>query len=221
MTKPKVFQLIDLDRTLFDTSKFVKALTDNLDTAHPEVGRELDRRFETAYKNDETFFLLRYLRKEHGDQWFNELVQKVIAKHGAAAFAMPGVSERIVLADMLGGWGILTYGDTIDQELKCRIIGLEHAPMYVLDTPDKSAVIAKWKLPDGRFQLPKVFGGEVADIVTLEDDKHRAFTDLPDNTVGVWITPPQSPIAFERVHGAMFSARDLSESTELLKKYFS
>ncbi len=221
MTKPKVFQLIDLDRTLFDTSKFVKALTDNLDTAHPEVGRELNRRFEAAYKNDETFFLLRYLRKEHGDQWFDELVQKVVAKHGAMAFAMPGISERIVLADMLGGWGILTYGDTVDQELKRRLIGLEHAPMYVLNTPDKSAVIAQWKLPDGRFQLPKVFGGEVVDIVTLEDDKHRAFTDLPDNTVGVWITPTQSQNAFGHAPGTLLRAKNLSESTELLKKYFN
>ena len=40
--KPSLFQLIDLDRTLFDTSRFVKAITDEIDILHPGVGTKLD-----------------------------------------------------------------------------------------------------------------------------------------------------------------------------------
>lgn len=57
--KPDLFQLIDFDRVLFDTSKFVKLLTDDINVLYPGLGTELDERFEEAYKTEETFLFLR------------------------------------------------------------------------------------------------------------------------------------------------------------------
>ena len=50
MIKSTLFQCIDFDRTLFDTPRFVKALTDEVDRVHPGMGAELDKKFESAYK---------------------------------------------------------------------------------------------------------------------------------------------------------------------------
>lgn len=220
MTKPSVFQLIDLDRTLFDTSKFAKALTDEVNEIQPGLGTELDRRFEEAYAKEETFFLLRYLREAGGNEWFEALVERIITKYGADVFMMPGMVERLAFADTLGGWGILTYGDAIDQEMKQRIIGLEKAPMCIVDTPDKSAVVASWKLPDGRFQLPEIFGGGIVDTITLEDDKRRAFMALPDGALGVWVTPQSLTELGNEFDANLLRAGDLLGSTELLKAKF-
>lgn len=191
MMKPSVFQLIDLDRTLFDTSAFVKAITDEVNNTHPGLGTELDEQFEAAYQQEETFFLLRYLRQEQGDAWLEALVERVVKAHGAKAFVMPGVHERLEFADTVKtdgpAWGILTYGDEIDQLMKLRIMGLEDEPMCLTDTPDKGGVLQSWQNEDSTFQLPDSLGGERVDQLTFEDDKLRAFTNLPSNILGVWV----------------------------------
>ena len=46
-----LFQLIDLDRTIFDTERFAKALTDEIEASEPGVGADLEARFEAAYAN--------------------------------------------------------------------------------------------------------------------------------------------------------------------------
>ncbi len=159
---------------------------------HPGLGTELDNRFEAAYAREETFFVLAYLRQEKGQAWLTDLVEKVVRKHGAEAFKLPGVNERLDAADVLSSctpsWGILTYGDMVDQRMKLGIVGLESAPVYFTDTPDKGFLIASWQQPDGTFLLPAEYGGGVASKISLEDDKLRAFQGLPRGAYGVWIT---------------------------------
>ena len=46
--KRNLFQLIDLDRTIFDTERFAKALTDEIEASEPGVGADLEARFEAA-----------------------------------------------------------------------------------------------------------------------------------------------------------------------------
>lgn len=191
MTQPKVFQLIDLDRTLFDTSAFAKAVIAEVNEIHPGLGTQLDEQFEAAYKQEETFFLLRYLRQEQGDVWFEELVDRVVVAHGAETFVLPGAHQRLEFADTVRddrpAWGILTYGDEIDQLMKLRIIGLENEPLCLTSTPDKGQVLASWQNEDGTFQLPDSLGGERVELLTFEDDKLRAFLNLPSNVLGVWV----------------------------------
>jgi len=223
VTKSNVFQLIDLDRTLFDTSKFAKAITDEINLTQPGFGTELDERFEAAYKKEETFFLLRYLRHEKGDAWFEDLVSRVVEKYEASSFIIPGTAERLALADTLSdlspSWGILTYGDKVDQLMKMRIMGLEDVPVYFTHTPNKADIIQSWKREDGRFQLPAVFGGAVVEALTLEDDKLRAFYHLPDGVVGVWLAAPgKEDHGFsDEVLENVVPVQNLFESIEKLK----
>lgn len=221
MTQPSVFQLIDLDRTLFDTSAFAKAITDEVNKTHPGLGTELDEQFEAAYMQEETFFLLRYLRQEQGDAWFEELVERVVKAHGAEAFILPGVQQRLEFADTVKddgpAWGILTYGDEIDQLMKLRIIGLEGEPMCLTDTPDKGEVLRTWQNEDGTFQLPDALGGERVDGLTFEDDKLRAFANLPEGVIGVWIKDiPQEEAAAVVIPKNVVHASNLFESIDYL-----
>ena len=194
MTKCSVFQLIDLDRTLFDTSKFVKAVTDEVDRLKPGLGTELDLRFEEAYEKEETFFLLRFLRQHYGNVWFEDLVSIVAEKYGAESFLISGARERLEFAETLSdekpAWALLTYGDEIDQRMKMRLIGLEDAPVVFTPHPEKGEIMRSWQMPNGRFQLPEVLGGRTVDELVFEDDKLRAFHDLPEHVLGIWIAAP-------------------------------
>lgn len=189
--KRSLFQLIDLDRTIFDTARFAKALTDEIEVTEPGVGAELEARYEAAYANEETFFMLRFLRDSHGDAWFEALVERVVEAIGADALFMPGAKERLALADELTdvrpSWGVLTYGDEVDQLMKLRLIGLENAPVVLSHTPDKGELIKSWQQADGTFMLPSEFGGGVVHNLTLEDDKLRAFTHIPAGVLGFWL----------------------------------
>jgi hypothetical protein len=223
--KPDLFQLIDFDRVLFDTSKFVKLLTDDINVLYPGLGTELDERFEEAYKTEETFFVLTYLREKYGDAWLEERVQSLAERYGAEAFMMPGMTERLVAADSLSShrpsWGILTFGDEQDQRMKLRLVGLESAPIYFTDTPDKAGIITSWQRTDGRFVLPNAFGGGDVAMVSLEDDKLRAFQNMPENALGIWMTAREDAQDVLRANGEvgarMLVAANLGESVEKLR----
>lgn len=222
----RLFQLIDLDRTLFDTPRFAKAITDEINRMHPGIGTELNNRYEAAYKKEETFFLLRYLREEHGDAWFEALAERAVEKIGAATLLLAGVKERLSIADSITdyrpSWGILTYGDAVDQHMKARIVGLDGAPMLLTTSPDKSELISSWQTPDGTFQLPPEYGGGIVDALTFEDDKLRAFKGLPKGVTGFWIT--QDVHATERLSecgdtdGTVTPVSNLSEVVAQLRK---
>ncbi len=221
-----LFQLIDLDRTLFDTSAFVKALTDEIDRIEPGMGTELDARFEEAYKKEVTFFVLRHLRKEKGDAWLEDLVARVVAERGAESFMLPGARERLLFADTYAGnqpaWGILTYGDEVDQRMKLRIAGLESAPLLITDTPDKGSIIASWLQPNGTFKLPDSFGGALVEHLTFEDDKLRAFQSLPVGVTALWVTNAQQDFAKGVViPEEIIPVDNLIQSIDYIKENFS
>ncbi len=213
----KLFQVIDLDRVLFDTEKFANALTDELHRTKPVLAEKLRASFEAAYAKEETFFLLRVLREMMGDQ-FEIFVKKVVDAHGGGgAFLLPGASERLSFADTITkarpSAGILTYGDEIDQRMKLRIAGLSDVPTLLSPTPNKTDVLRSWQRSDGEFQLPEEFGGQIVARLTLEDDKLRAFDTTPDGVVGIWInevSTAEAPQHIARVHG-------LFESIDYLK----
>jgi len=218
-TATKSFQLVDLDRVIFDTARFVAALTEVIRQTEPELSALLQEQFDSAYAKEETFFLLRYLRHTKGNDWFENLAHTIITEHGVEEFILPGARERLAPAARGEGdmnIGIITYGDVIDQRLKLKMLGFEHVPTYFADTPDKAWLIRSWKQPDGRFQLPDEFGGGIAETIILEDDKLRAFDGLPEGAFGVWIT--QHPDAKQRLAEKELErvriARSLKESIE-------
>lgn len=188
----RVFQLIDFDRTLFDTGRFFRLVNQEVNTVYPGLGDELEVKVEEAYAHEETFFVFRYLRQKMGDQAFEALVERVVAHEGRETFLMPSIHERLAFADTFSdlrpSWGILTYGDEVDQLMKFRVAGFENAHFLISDTADKGNLIASWRNEDGTYTLPVAFGGQTVDQLVFEDDKLRAFAGLPDEVTKLWIT---------------------------------
>lgn len=218
----RIFQLIDLDRTLFDTSRFAKLITNEINRTQPGIGDSLNDQFEKAYKEEITFFLLRYLREQMGDGPFESLVAMIVEREGADTFFLPGAKERMQfankLSDLRPAWAILTYGDAVDQFMKINILGLGEIPMLLTDTPDKGAIIASWQNADGTFSLPDQAGGEIVDTITFEDDKLRAFDNLPLGAKGLWITDnPEAAAMLLENPGDVTPVNGLLESIEYLK----
>lgn len=92
MTTKRVFQLIDLDRTLFDTARFAKLITDEINKTQPGLGDELDAQFEAAYKKEETFASATYVSK-----WGIRLLKRWLLGLWLALVRtpfMPGAKER-------------------------------------------------------------------------------------------------------------------------------
>lgn len=224
--KPKeMFQLIDFDRTLFDTPRLVHLVTQEIEKQQPGFGSELEAKFEAAYREKITFFLFRYLRQSLGDDALESLVETVVAKEGAESLLLPGARERIALADKISdsrpSWGIMTFGDEIDQLMKIRLVGLASAPLLITDSPDKSEIIASWRQTDGTFLLPHAYGGGVVTHITLEDDKLRAFRNLPDGAQGIWVQVDQTvPIASDEIHGQVMRVANLLESAAFLESTY-
>ena len=225
MASKKLFQLIDLDRTLFDTSLYVKLICDVVDEYEAGLGAEIDRKFEEAYHKEETFFALEYIRERLGKESYEHMLEAAVSKAGTEGLLLPGAKDRLAFAKTLAGnddgysHGLLTYSENpADQLKKAQLVGLDHIPMYVGDSPDKAQLIASWRTADGRYQLPVEFGGAVVDKLTLEDDKLRAFVGLPENVKGVWLTHYED--AVERMNEANVKhvtiAKDLYESMQAL-----
>lgn len=215
-----LFQVIDFDRVLFDTEKFVYALTDALSATHPRVAKKLQESFDEAYAREETFFLLRSLRTMMGGK-FIDFVNSVITAHGGGeAFLLPGASERLEFARSLSteqpSIGILTFGDEIDQLMKINIAGLTGVPVLISPTPNKAEVLRSWKQANGTFRLPSEFGGHDVDTLTLEDDKRRAFENLPSGVYGIWVNGEQS----ENLPLDTIQVSTLQESMEFLRATF-
>lgn len=226
MALSRGFQLIDLDRTLFDTALFARAINEQVNIDHPGLGDVLQKKLDEAYAKEETFFLLQYLRKEMGDAGFEALVARAVQKYGSEAFKLSGYADRLAYAEELKkngiDWGVFTYGDVIDQEMKLNIIGLNDAQVYHTETPNKAEVIASWIQEDGTFVLPPEYNNVSVTSITLEDDKFRAFQDLPENVHGIWITFDEH--ATERASvfdGAVAIARNLNESIEHLRQQYA
>ena len=72
--------------------------------------------------------------------------------------------------------------------MKLAIAGIQDTPLLITETPDKGPVIASWQQSDGTFVLPAAFGEQVANELTFEDDKLRAFDGLPSDVRGIWLS---------------------------------
>lgn len=217
MTTSKLFQVIDFDRVLFDTERFARALTDGLRSSDPILAEKLHHAFEDAYAKEETFFLMRALR-EMMDEQFALFVETIVREHGGGeAFLLPGAKERLAIAnaitDARPSIGILTYGDEIDQRMKLEIAGLADIPVVLSPTPNKSEVLRLWQRPDGVFQLPLEFGAQTVTNITLEDDKLRAFDDMPPGVTGIWINTASTA----KPSGSLKRVSSLFESINYLR----
>jgi hypothetical protein len=185
-----VFQILDLDRTLLDTSKLAHTLKQVIDRHDQQLAEDITREV-IAHANQKTsFFIFDYIVERVGQETLNTFVNELNYIAPASELLLPGAAERIAFAKSQPGWsvGILTYGAKRDQMIKLKLAGLQMERCLITDTPNKGNIIASWKLPNGKYKLPIEFGGHQVDVVTLDDDKIIAFEGLPDDVFGQWVT---------------------------------
>lgn len=222
MANKRLFQAIDFDRTLFDTVRFVDEIILRISMFDPVVAQEIDVRFKESYASEKSFFILQYIRERIGEAQSDVFIDEVIREYPDDHFLLPGARERLTAAPQLSNhtpsYGILTFGNAIDQILKVKIAGLDSVPLLITDTPHKSVVMKSWQNTDGTFTLPVEFGGGTVENIVLEDDKLKAFIDLPLGAKGIWLTDdPQADEQLKDMGTDVVAVRSLFESIDVLK----
>jgi len=189
-TNPTVFHILDLDRTLLNTSKLAFTLKEVIAKHDVQLSRDVDTELAEHAQQKKSFFIFEYIAKKVGHDVLNSYIDELNYIAPARELLMPGAVERIAFAKSQPGWsmGILTYGSPRDQKIKLKLAGLQMERHLVTENPKKGSILASWKLPNGKYKLPIEFGGHTVDTVTLDDDKLIAFVNLPDDAYGQWVT---------------------------------
>ncbi len=187
---PTVFQILDLDRTLLDSAKLGHYLKDVIARHDEKLAHAVNDEILKHLEARTSFYIFDYIAQQVGEEKLNSYVSELNYHAPASELLLPGATERIAFGKSQPGWsvGILTYGAKRDQMIKLKLAGLQMERHLITDTPIKGEILASWKLPDGKFQLPIEFGGHVVDKLTLDDDKIIAFSGLPDDVLGQWVT---------------------------------
>jgi len=190
MPSLKVFHILDLDRTLLNTSKLAHSLKQIVVQDDQELAGAIDAEIKEHFDNKTSFFIFEYIASKVGDLKFHTYIGELHKTLPKEALFLPGALERIAFAKSQPGWalGIMTYGSRRDQMIKLKLLGLHHEHLLITNTAEKGEIIATWLQPDGRFKLPIEFGGHIVDTVTLDDDKRVAFKGLPKGAYGQWIS---------------------------------
>jgi hypothetical protein len=188
--KLAVFHIIDLDRTLIDTSKLAKHLKEIVAIDNPDLALAIENEIQKYAQLNTSFFIFEFIAKHTGYDVLDKYIDELSAVLQASELLLPGAKSRMAFSNSQPEWGmgILTYGSPHDQEIKLKLAGLDSERRMITDNPKKGAVIASWKLPDGTYELPIEFGGQIADVLIFDDDKLVAFDDLPSDVLGQWIT---------------------------------
>ena len=201
-TNQTVFQILDLDRTLLDTLKLAHHLKEVIARHDEGLAHEITRQVNLHAESHTSFFIFDFIAEHSGHEKLDRYVSELNYIAPASELLLPGASERIAFGKSQPGWsvGILTYGAKRDQVIKLKLAGLQMERALITDTPEKGNILASWKRPDGKYQLPIEFGGHAVDVLTLDDDKLAAFNGLPDDVYGQWVTQASIGGATELTH---------------------
>jgi hypothetical protein len=189
-TNRTVFQILDLDRTLLDTSKLVQTLQRIIASEDPQLAKTITKQLQEHSAARTSFFIFDFIAKHVGQEKLTDYVNKLNYAAPASELLLPGANDRIAFAKSQPGWsgGILTYGLKRDQTIKLKLVGLQMERYIITSSQKKGELIASWKQANGMYKLPIEFGGHTVDMVTLDDDKLIAFGGLPNDAFGQWIT---------------------------------
>lgn len=220
-TSRTVFQVLDLDRTLLDTSKLAHHLKEVVARHDPELAHDIDMQLAKHAEQRTSFFIFEYISDQIGEYRLHDYVNELNYIAPSSELLLPGALERIAFAKSQPGWsvGILTYGSKRDQMIKLKLAGLQSERHLITDIPEKGETIASWKLPDGKYKLPIEFGGHTVDTITLDDDKLVAFDNLPDDVHGQWVTHATigGAVEMQKLPDNVRTIASLDESIRYLK----
>jgi len=218
---PTVFHILDLDRTLLDTSKLAHHLKEIIARHDVRLAEDISKQLASHARQQKSFFIFEYIAQRVGHEKLDRLVNELNYIAPASELLLPGANERITFAKSQPGWsvGILTYGSPRDQKIKLKLAGLQMERHLVTDEPKKGSTLASWKLPSGKYKLPIEFGGHTVDILTLDDDKLIAFDGLPDDVFGQWVTHASigGAVEMQKLPPHIRAVADLGEAIEHLK----
>jgi hypothetical protein len=171
--------IIDLDRTLIDTDKIVRALAISLKQQGYD-GDGLVDEIERARLSENDINAKEAISSLGKEAWKGVegyLLEE--AKKNTFVFddAQPFLeSLRSAMLPHI----ILTFGVSRDwQNLKLRSSGLGHIPSIVSDSREKSKTINSWKDQDGVY-VPPGFGQLSSSSIVLIDDRPDAFLDISE-----------------------------------------
>jgi len=218
---PTVFHILDLDRTLLDTSKLAHHLKEIIARHDVRLAEDISKQLTRHAQQQKSFFIFEYITQRVGHEKLDRFVNELNYVAPASELLLPGANERIAFAKSQPGWsvGILTYGSPRDQKIKLKLAGLQMERHLVTDEPKKGSTLASWKLPSGKYKLPIEFGGHTVDILTLDDDKLIAFDGLPDDVFGQWVTHASigGAVEMQKLPPNIRAVSNLEASIEYLK----
>ena len=172
-------------------------------------------------KQQKSFFIFEYIAEQIGHDQLNVYVNELNYITPSSEILLPGAAERIAFAKSQPGWsvGILTYGAKRDQMIKLKLAGLQLERHLITDVTKKGELLASWKLPNGKYQLPIEFGGHTVDKLTLDDDKLISFEGIPDDVLGQWVTRASvgGSTELQKLTSNIKVVRSLEESIRYLK----
>ncbi len=92
---------------------------------------------------------------------------------------------------------IMSYGDIRWQTIKIKSSGIGKVPLAIVKKANKSEYIRRWLDPNtGKFKIPKEISSDnieiVANEVVLVDDKMAAFSNLPKEARGYYVSGSSS-----------------------------
>lgn len=158
MDKGSLFVLLDFDRTLADTDRLKMAF-------------------------DETVF---EVRRDDSQETDSIVVERFLAKTSNANYLLPGAKELLrFLDDFLIAHGILTYGDSVWQELKLRAARLDQVPYLITDDKAKGRLISSWN-QEGVYRLPAELGAGEYQHLMLVDDRIHSFEGASADLIKVY-----------------------------------
>jgi len=186
------FFVIDFDRCLTKGEAFALLLIEVLDELGVISYVELIEAKDLVESSGGTFQTLTYLRdrgyldaetEEKAARTFKEKAKanrsKYVADDADELFAYL-LAEQIPHA-------IISFGENSYQELKIQAAGFADMPHQIVSHPRKSDELRSWLDKDGRYVLPRIFGGQTVSEIVLIDDKAVAFQALPPHVRGYWM----------------------------------
>lgn len=220
-TNQKVFHVLDLDRTLLDTSKLAHHLKEVIAAHDIKLSKDIHSKIIKHLKENTSFFIFEYIVKKVGNEKLQQYINELQNIAPSLELLLPGAAERIAFSKSQPGWamGVMTYGSRRDQMIKLKLVGLQMEHLLITNHPYKGEIIASWQRKDGKFKLPIEFGGHVVDVVTLDDDKYIAFKNLPHGALGLWVTHASlgGSTELQRISENVRVVPDLIESIKYLK----
>lgn len=204
-TSVDAFVLLDLDRTIGDTTQLFQRLVQVVDKKFHISATDFVNAAAREEASGGSFDAGEYLRgvlsaKFEGSERVASCMEEVASElvkgvDRADCVLNPGASAlmgRLTLNNLF--YGIITYGGEWWQKTKIKACQLDKVPSMIIDTKNKGELIESWYVPRRGYVMPEAFNGggipTVSKSVWLVDDKLVSFRGLnPSRARAYWYQP--------------------------------